>query len=55
MTDYLSTYAWNDQGELAALQEIRDPAFGLQLSLYNENLEQIATRDVPRNSSEIAG
>jgi len=56
MTDYLNTYAWNEHGELAVLQEERDPAFGQKLSLYNENLEkiaQIATREMPRNSSEI--
>ena len=56
MTDYLNTYAWNEHGELAVLQEERDPAFGQKLSLYNENLEkidQIAAREMPRNSSEI--
>jgi len=56
MTDYLNTYAWNEHGELAVLQEKRDPAFGQKLSLYNENLKKIAqidTREMPRNSSEI--
>ncbi len=53
MTDYLNTYAWNDLSQLAVLQETDNSARGLQLTLYNEELEKIRSKDVPRNSSEV--